>query len=295
VRAAIDCGTNSFRLLIVDGTGRPVIQELRITRLGEGVHEHREIAPQAMTRAIAALEEFQTLIEQHHVQDVRAVATSAARDATNGETFLIRAAAALGGVRLEILSGQEEGELTYKGAASGVDAGGPMLVVDIGGGSTEFAFGVNGELQWARSVDIGSVRITELDLHGDPYAPHEVATASARIDQLIAPVELQRLPAGTVLVGVAGTITTVAMIARGLDHWEPDIVHGLHLPAAEVHEVTERLLTMSNEERLAIPGLPPGRADVIGGGALVFQRVIETAGFSATTVSERDLLWGLLL
>jgi exopolyphosphatase/guanosine-5'-triphosphate,3'-diphosphate pyrophosphatase len=293
VRAAIDCGTNSFRLLITDDDFRPVVHELRITRLGEGVHEHRAIQPEAMQRALAALGEFGELLARHDVDHVRAVATSAARDATNGDDFLLRARAALG-VELEILSGQAEGELTFAGAAAGIDAAGPVLVVDIGGGSTEFAFGVDGRLQWARSIDIGSVRLTELDLRGDPYSAESITAAHQRVRGLFADVGLGALPPATKLVGVAGTVTTLAMIARALPQYEPDIVHGLVLRADESGEVARRLLTLTQTERLAIPGLPEGRADVIGAGSIIFLECFRSGNFSSAIVSERDLLWGLL-
>jgi exopolyphosphatase/guanosine-5'-triphosphate,3'-diphosphate pyrophosphatase len=293
LRAAVDCGTNSFRLLITDADNRPVVHELRITRLGEGVHEHRAIQPSALERAVGALAEFGELIRLHGVQHVRAVATSAARDATNGEEFLARARSALG-VELEVLSGRAEGELTFKGAAAGVDAAGPMLVVDIGGGSTEFAFGVNGCLQWARSLDLGSVRLTELYLRGDPYDQDGIRAANEHVRAQIATVDLAPLPPSTRMVGVAGTVTTLAMIARSMPTYEPDIVHGLSLGKNEVDAVSERLLAARQAERLAIPGLPEGRADVIAAGSIIFRQCFESGAFSTAVVSERDLLWGLL-
>lgn len=294
MKAAIDCGTNSFRLLIVDDGGVPVVQELRITRLGEGVHEHRAIQPQALQRAIAALAEFHQLITHHDVRQVRAVATSAARDASNGAEFLAQAKAALGGVELDILSGQAEGELTFKGVAAGIDASGPMLVMDIGGGSTEFAFGVDGALQWAQSLDLGCVRLTELDLHADPYSAAEIQQATARVAAALQLINFADLPPGTRLIGVAGTVTTLAMIARHMSTYEPDIVHGLRLTVEEIIEVSDYLLHLDNAGRLAIPGLPPGRADVIAAGALILTGALQNGSFMQCTVSERDLLFGLL-
>jgi exopolyphosphatase/guanosine-5'-triphosphate,3'-diphosphate pyrophosphatase len=292
VNAAIDCGTNSFRLLIADDDLQPVLQVLRITRLGEGVHEHRVIQPQAMQRALDALQEFRSIIDDHDVSHLRATATSAARDATNGDVFLARAKLALG-VDVEILSGVEEGRLTYEGVAQGIDAAGPLLVVDIGGGSTEFSFGIDGELQWAHSLQIGSVRLTELELHEDPYSSDEIERAKGRVSALLAGIDLD-IPPKTRFVGVAGTVTSVAMIAKGIAEYKPDICHELQLSAGEIEEVAKHLAALTNHERLAIGGLTPGRADVITAGAIILDQAMKVVGATVCTVSERDLLFGLL-
>lgn len=293
MKASIDCGTNSFRLLIVNEKRQVVARELRITRLGEGVHATRRLGPAAMDRSIAALAEFKRLLDQHHVLDVRAVATSAARDAGNGQEFLTRAGEVLG-VDVEILSGQSEGELTFAGVSGGMPVDGPLLVVDIGGGSTELAFGIDGQLQWAQSLDIGCVRLTELALQSDPYTTEERDAACTTVESFLASSKLGQVPSRTRLVGVAGSITSLASISLGLAEYEADAVHGVELTAKTLAELTDRLALMTNADRLFIPALPAGRADVIVAGAVILQQIMARGGFDSCTISERDLLFGLL-
>jgi exopolyphosphatase / guanosine-5'-triphosphate,3'-diphosphate pyrophosphatase len=308
--AAIDCGTNSLRLLVADvSTGfdgvpalRDVHRETRIVRLGQGVDATGELAPEALERTRMALAEYAVVLRRKGTERVRMVATSATRDARNREDFFGMVRATLG-VDAEVISGDEEAQLAFVGAVGELDPDdGSFVVADIGGGSTELVVGTITDsaatVQAARSVDIGSVRITERCLRGDPPTPGEVAEArelATRIlDEAFAAVPVDGV---RTWVGVAGTITTLSAVSQGLAEYDPDAVHLSRLPRAELHRVAEELLGMSREERGRNRAIHPGRIDVIGGGALIVDvlatELHERAGIGELVVSEHDILDGI--
>lgn len=296
--AGIDCGTNSIRLLIadVDRAGlTDVVREMRIVRLGEGVDRTRRLAPEALERTRVALADYAAAIREAGVDKVRMVATSATRDAKNRDEFAAIVRAELG-VEPEVITGHEEAALTFAGAASvrGSDTG-PLLVVDIGGGSTELVRGQDGTLR-SHSMDIGCVRMTERHLRDDPPTPEQVA---ATVADVRAATEAARpdvpLDAELTFVGVAGTVTTVAAIALELDRYDADVIHGSVLTAEQVADVTDRLLRMTHEQRAALPVMHPGRVDVIGGGALILRTLVQQAGVQEIVASEHDILDGIAL
>lgn len=296
--AGIDCGTNSIRLLIADLTDaglRDVVREMRVVRLGQGVDRTGRLAPEALERTRVALADYAAQIRESGAGRVRMVATSATRDAANRADFVALVRAELG-VDPEVITGQEEATLSFVGAASALPGpGGPLLVADIGGGSTELVLGGDGALR-AHSMDVGCVRMTERHLHDDPPTAAQieatVADLRAAIDAARADVPLR----GDVpFVGVAGTVTTIAAIALGLDRYDPEAIHGAELSAAQVAEVTARLLVMTRAERAALPVMHPGRVDVIGGGALVLRTLMEEIGAPTVVASEHDILDGIVL
>jgi exopolyphosphatase / guanosine-5'-triphosphate,3'-diphosphate pyrophosphatase len=298
--AGIDCGTNSIRLLIADrapGGLTDVVREMRVVRLGEGVDRTGRIAPAALERTRVALTDYAATIRAHEVERVRMVATSATRDASNRADFVAMVREVLG-VDPEVISGAEEAALSFAGAASVLDFGADdVLVADIGGGSTELVRGRRGAPDLhAHSMDVGCVRMTERHLHDDPPAPAQIAATfadlRAAIDAARADVPLD--PPVT-FVGVAGTVTTIAAIALGLDHYDADAIHGSRITTAQVDEVTERLLHMTHAQRAALPVMHPGRVDVIGGGALVLRTLVEQIGVDAVIASEHDILDGIVL
>jgi exopolyphosphatase / guanosine-5'-triphosphate,3'-diphosphate pyrophosphatase len=299
--AGIDCGTNSIRLLIadpVDGRLVDVVREMRIVRLGEGVDRTGQLLPAAIERTRVALADYAATITAHGAHRLRMIATSASRDAANRDVFLDMVRDVLD-TAPEVITGDQEAALSFAGAVSSLDQlRGPVLVADIGGGSTELVMGVPdrpGGLR-ARSMDIGSVRMTERHLHDDPPTRAQidavVGDVRRAVDQARRDVPMHE--AGT-LVGVAGTVTTIAAIALGQDRYDPAAVHGSALSAAQVHEVTARLLTMTHDERAALPALHPGRVDVIGGGALVLRTLLEATGATQVIASEHDILDGIAL
>ncbi|MEX1007335.1 MAG: Ppx/GppA phosphatase family protein [Acidimicrobiia bacterium] len=298
---AVDIGTNSVRLLVaeVDGTGgdaklRTLDRRMRITRLGQGVDRARALAPDAIARTVDVLREYRTALDEHHVDGVRATATSAARDASNRDDFFTAALDALG-VTPELLSGQEEAALSFLGATAELDAPAPYLVVDIGGGSTEFVFGTH-EPTGLVSLDIGCVRITEQFLTSDPPAPEELANAVGSARDLVA--DVPRVVPGAAeaatLVGLAGTITTVAAIEQGLPEYDPERIHHFHLTRAAAEDVFRTLATESAAQRAHNPGLEPGRVDVIVGGVIVLVSILRVLGFDEVLVSEADILDGIV-
>jgi exopolyphosphatase/guanosine-5'-triphosphate,3'-diphosphate pyrophosphatase len=302
--AAIDCGTNSIRLLIADiDTERAALtdkaREMKIVRLGEGVDRTGRLSDAALDRTIGALREYMDLIKQTEPQAVRMVATSATRDAENAQEFIDRVKEVLG-VAPEIVSGDEEAWLSFTGAtrelggAAAGDSPPPYLVTDIGGGSTEFVLGGPEGVSGGRSVDIGCVRMTERHLHGDPPSTGEVAAATADIDGALALVAAN-IPVhqANTLVGLAGSVTTVAGIALGLEHYDPTRIHHSRVSADRVHEVTGQLLGQTRAQRAAIGVMHPGRIDVIGAGALVLDRIMIRLGFAEVLVSEHDILDGI--
>jgi exopolyphosphatase/guanosine-5'-triphosphate,3'-diphosphate pyrophosphatase len=298
--AGIDCGTNSIRLLIADVTdGRlvDVVREMRIVRLGQGVDRTGRLAPEALERTRAALADYAAMIRSHRAGRVRMVATSATRDAANRAEFVSMVHAELG-VEPEVITGHEEAALTFSGAASVLDStSGPLLVADIGGGSTELVRGAgrDGELQ-AHSMDVGCVRMTERHLHDDPPSPAQVAATVADLHEAITAARVDvPLDASATFVGVAGTVTTIAAIAHGLERYDADVIHGLPISADQVDEVTDRLLRMTHAERAALPVMHPGRVDVIAGGALVLRTLVEETGVERVIASEHDILDGIAL
>jgi exopolyphosphatase/guanosine-5'-triphosphate,3'-diphosphate pyrophosphatase len=300
--AAVDCGTNSLRLLLADvdpghAELTDVIRRMEIVRLGQGVDQTGRLAPEALARTMAVLREYADVIARSGAQAVRMVATSATRDADNAAEF-VRLVKEVLGVAPEVLTGDEEAFLSFTGATAELTAGpdpGPFLVADIGGGSTEFVLGPAGGFpEHAISVNVGCVRMTERHLHGDPPADREVAAAVADIDAALEEVAAA-VPArqARTLIGLAGSVTTVAAIAMGLPAYDAARIHHARVTAADVHAVTRGLLAQTRAERAAIGVMHPGRADVIGGGALVLDRLMQRFGFAEVLVSEHDILDGM--
>jgi len=297
--AAVDCGTNSIRLLIADiDPERTVVTDIarlmRIVRLGEGVDRTGRLSAAALDRTIGALREYADLIDEASPAAVRMVATSATRDAENSQEFVDRVKDVLG-VAPEVLTGDEEAWLSFTGATRELtDTPSPYLVTDIGGGSTEFVLGGPEGVSGGRSVDIGCVRMTERHLHGDPPAPAEIAAATRDIDAALELVAAS-IPAerASTLVGLAGSVTTVAGIALGLASYDSAVIHHSRVPAAKVHEIATALLGQTRAQRAAIGVMHPGRVDVIGAGALVLDRIMVRFGFADVLVSEHDILDGI--
>ena len=290
--AAIDCGTNSTRLLIADGSAT-IDRRMVITRLGKGVDATGRLDPDAIERTLAVLREFRAAIDQHGAERVRVAATSAARDAANAEDFFAPVEQILG-VRPELLSGDDEGRLTFAGATVGLgEAQGPFLVVDIGGGSTECMVG-SAEPEHVRSFDVGSVRLSEKHLLSDPPEPEELSNAIAEaagwFDDLVREVPAVR-DVRTV-VGVAGTITSVAAVEIGTEHdW--GATHHFRLTRTAIEDVFRTLATEPLADRVHNPGLQRERADVIVGGLCVLVAFVRTLGIEEILVSESDILDGL--
>ena len=293
--AAIDCGTNSVRLLVAevhDGRVRPVERALRITRLGQGVDATGRFHPDALERTLAAFDEYAAVLERLDVARRRVVATSAARDAADSDAFFSGVLARVG-VPAEVISGQEEARLSFTGAVGGLgDLAQPVLVVDIGGGSTELVLGSGGDLRHAVSLDIGSVRVRERFLASDPPTAAEVAAAAAHIDDLLDDSGIAFAEAAS-WVGVGGTATSLAALALGLPVYDSALVHGSVTQRDDLTELTARLLDLPISEVLALPTMVPGRADVICAGGLICARVGERVGLPLQ-VSEADILDGII-
>jgi exopolyphosphatase / guanosine-5'-triphosphate,3'-diphosphate pyrophosphatase len=297
--AAVDCGTNSIRLLIADidterTAATDIAREMRIVRLGEGVDRTGRLSPAALDRTIGALREYAALITQASPAAIRMVATSATRDAENAQEFVDRVKEVLG-VAPEVVTGDEEARLSFTGATRELtDTPAPYLVTDIGGGSTEFVLGGPAGVSGGRSVDIGCVRMTERHLHSDPPLDAEIAAATADIDSALELVAAG-IPAerASTLVGLAGSVTTIAGIALGLATYDSERIHHSRVPAALVHEIATELLGQTRAQRAAIGVMHPGRVDVIGGGALVLDRIMIRFGFPEVLVSEHDILDGI--
>jgi len=330
--AAVDCGTNSLRLLVADvdpdrAQVTDVARRMEIVRLGQGVDSTGRLAPEALARTTGVLRDYAAVIAAFGAHAIRMVATSATRDAANAEEFTRRVREVLG-IAPEVLTGVEEARLSFTGATAELAAeanGGLFLVADIGGGSTEFVLGQavlpRGDgagpggrppgtpRSWwgsppphtplaprplAVSVNIGCVRMTERHLHADPPTPEQVAAAAADIDAALdtvsAAVPVQE---ARTLIGLAGSVTTVAGIAMGLPAYDAARIHHARVSAADVHEVTRSLLAQTRATRATIGVMHPGRVDVIGGGALVLDRTMERFGFTEVLVSEHDILDGI--
>jgi exopolyphosphatase/guanosine-5'-triphosphate,3'-diphosphate pyrophosphatase len=297
--AAVDCGTNSIRLLIADidperTAATDIARELRIVRLGEGVDRTGRLSPAALDRTIGALRDYADLIARAEPAAVRMVATSATRDAENAQEFVDRVKEVLG-IAPEVVSGDEEAWLSFTGATrelTGTPA--PYLVTDIGGGSTEFVLGGPEGVSGVRSVDIGCVRMTERHLRTDPPQEAEIDAATGDIDGALDLVAAS-MPAerASTLVGLAGSVTTVAGIALGLESYDSARIHHSRIPAARAGEITTALLGQTRAQRAAIGVMHPGRVDVIGAGALVLDRIMTRFGFAEVLVSEHDILDGI--
>ncbi|MGW2414205.1 Ppx/GppA phosphatase family protein [Streptomyces tubercidicus] len=304
--AAIDCGTNSIRLLVADcdpatGELKDLDRRMEIVRLGQGVDRTGRLAPEALERTFAVCREYAAVIKGLGAEHLRFVATSASRDAENREDF-VRGVVDILGVEPEVITGDQEAEFSFDGATKELtgraDLARPFLVVDIGGGSTEFVLG-DDSVRAARSVDIGCVRMTERHLvHGgqisDPPTDGQIkaikADIAAALDRAEETVPLRE---AATLVGLAGSVTTVSAIAQGLERYEPEVLHHSRISLATVREVTGRLLSSTHAERAAIPVMHPGRVDVIAAGALVLLSIMERTGAAEVVVSEHDILDGI--
>jgi exopolyphosphatase / guanosine-5'-triphosphate,3'-diphosphate pyrophosphatase len=298
--AAIDCGTNSIRLLVADldpetGHFGELDRRMEIVRLGQGVDRTGRLAPEALKRTMAACRRYAEIVEEHGARRLRFAATSATRDAENRAEF-VGGVRELLGVEPEVLTGEQEAELSFTGATRELAAAPldrPFLVVDIGGGSTEFVLG-DTHVQASRSVDIGCVRLTERHALSDP--PTAAQVAAMRDDVHAALEEAARavpLAESGTLVGLAGTVTTLAGVALKLDAYDPAAVHHSRLTAVQAAEISDRLLASTHAERAAIPVMHPGRVDVITAGALILREVMERTGAADVVVSEHDILDGL--
>lgn len=297
--AAIDCGTNSTRLLVADTDGRELLRLMRITRLGQGVDKANALAPEAIARTVDVLHEYRRAMDGLAVDRIRMVATSAVRDAENGAAFTEGAALAVG-VAPEILSGQEEGTLAFRGAnADLVRFDGDTLVVDIGGGSTEITLG-RGDALSSVSLQLGCVRLTERYLRGDPPDAEEVSATRAAIADALSWGEGQMpqlldLAAARRMVGLAGTVSTLASLKLGIAAYDVAKLHHATLSLSEITELCELLASLSARERAGLVGMVPGREDVLLGGALVLEAVAGRYHCNEVIASEKDILDGIVL
>ena len=307
--AAIDCGTNSIRLLIAERAGTKLVdlhREMRIVRLGEGVDATGRFSAGALQRTRAALADYAGLLRRHRVERVRMVATSATRDAANRDEFFAMTAAVLGevvpGAVAEVITGAEEAALSFNGAVGELDpAAGPFVVVDLGGGSTEVVVGEAASgVQASFSADIGCVRMTERCLHSDPPTAAEVDDARQVVRERLAEA-LAVVPVGRARtwVGLAGTFTTIAALAHGLPSYDPRAIHLSRVGFGALGEVCQRLIAMTRAQRAVLGPMHEGRVDVIGGGAIIVEELAaalgERTGIVEVVVSEHDILDGIAL
>jgi len=296
----VDCGTNTIKLLIADleadGSDVELVRETRMVRLGQDVDRTGRLASAALERVFGAVEDYAALVEAHHVESVRFCATSAARDASNADTFADGVRSRLG-VSPEVLTGEDEARLAYAGTTRTLsDVTHPVLVVDIGGGSTELVLGDDtGHFAAGRSLDIGAVRLTERLLHGDPPTDAEVVSAVSHIESAldVLPGHGVHLDRAETVVAVSGTGLTVAAAVLDLPAFDRETIDGAVLPVAGVHDATERLLGMTVGARRALPYMHPGRADVIAAGALILDGVLARTAVDELRVSVRDILEGI--
>jgi exopolyphosphatase/guanosine-5'-triphosphate,3'-diphosphate pyrophosphatase len=294
--AAIDCGTNSTRLLVRTAGGDTLERLMTITRLGAGVAATGRLDPAAVDRTVEVLGTYRQVLDRHGVQRVRMTATSAARDAANRDRLFDAAEAAIG-VRPELLTGEEEGRLSFLGATAELDpADGPFLVADIGGGSTELAVGTT-TCEGVRSMELGCVRCTEMFLHHDPPLPEElsacISVAEVHVDDAVR--ELPGVAEARTFVGLAGTVSAVAAVELGLATYDRDRIHHLELSRAAVEDVFRTLATEPYQDRIHNPGLERERADVIVGGMCVLVTIMRRLGLGSCLVSESDILDGLAM
>ncbi len=305
--AGVDCGTNSIRLLIADvsdGQLRDVHRETRIVRLGQGVDATGQFAPEAIERTKAALVDYADLLRAHGVERVRMVATSAARDVSNRDDFFAMTADVLGrvlpGAVAEVITGAEEAELSFRGAVGELDrTRGPFVVVDLGGGSTEIVLGAD-QVVASYSADIGCVRLTERCLHSDPPTSQEVKAARQMVRDRLEPA-LRAVPVegARTWVGLAGTMTTLSALAHNMSTYDAAAIHLSRVAGDDLLSVCEGLIAMTRSQRAALAPMHEGRADVIGGGAIVVEELARElnarAGIDELTVSEHDILDGIVL
>jgi exopolyphosphatase / guanosine-5'-triphosphate,3'-diphosphate pyrophosphatase len=305
--AAIDCGTNSIRLLIADSAGgrlHDVHREMRIVRLGQGVDATGQFASEAIERTKGALTAYAELLRRHDVSNVRMVATSATRDAANRDEFFTMTSDVLGtvvpGAVAEVITGEEEARLSFHGAVGDMDAAaGPFVVVDLGGGSTAVVLGER-EMEVGYSADIGCVRLTERCLHSDPPTATEVAAARdvvrERLGEALRVVPVER---ARTWVGVAGTMTTLAALAQRMTTYDPAAIHLSRVGFGELLQVCDDIIAMSHDQRAALGPMHEGRVDVIGGGAIIVEELADAlrnrAGIDELVVSEHDILDGIAL
>lgn len=294
--AAIDCGTNSIRLLIADIDGanfREVIRDMEIVRLGQGVDQTGQFHPDAITRTLAAVDKFAAEIAKRGAEKIRFCATSATRDATNRHLFIDGVRERLG-IELEVISGDEEAALSFAGAIQDLDPhDGPFLVVDIGGGSTEFVFGTT-TVEAARSVNIGCVRMSERHFTHDPATPEQIELARADIKEAIAQAAVVvPITQARTLIAVAGTATTVAAAALDLSEYDRYAIHLSRISSHKSHDVARMFLTSTHKQRMALGYMHPGRVDVIPAGSLVLSEILKATGAIEFVASEADILDGI--
>lgn len=292
--ATLDVGTNTVLMLVAEARGghfEPVAERMAITRLGRGVDATGRLDPLAIDETVGAIAHFAAEARSLGATGLACVATSAARDAANGAEFLARVQREAG-LTAEIISGDLEARLSYEAAARDLGRATPMAVLDIGAGSTELVFAEGGRITFARSFDLGSVRLTERHVRGDPPSPSERRAIAEALDQAFA--SLPPPPAGFTLLGIAGTVTTVFTVARGLAEWDPEKVHLGRLSAPEVRRECDRLFALSVDQKRRLPGMPEKRADVIAAGSLVLERAMARLGAGEVVISDRGIRWGLL-
>ncbi len=294
--AAIDCGTNSIRLLIADIDGnnfREVVRDMEIVRLGQGVDETGQFHPDAIARTLAAVDKFAAEIAKRGVEKIRFCATSATRDAANRHLFVDGVRERLG-IELEVISGDEEAALSFAGAIKDLDpSNGPFLVVDIGGGSTEFVFGTL-TVEAARSVNIGCVRMTERHFASDPATAEQIELARTDIQAAIAQAAaVVPITQAKTLVAVAGTATTVAAAALDLPEYDRYAIHLSRISAQQTHDAATMFATKTREQRIALGYMHPGRVDVIAAGSLVLSEIMKATGATEFVASESDILDGM--
>ncbi|MGV0715922.1 Ppx/GppA phosphatase family protein [Mycolicibacterium sp. XJ662] len=304
---AIDCGTNSIRLLIADLDGprlRDVHREMRIVRLGQGVDATGRLAPEALDRTQAALSDYARLLADHHVARIRMVATSATRDAANRDVFFAMTADVLGavvaGTVAEVITGTEEAELSFRGAVAELDAAAaPFVVVDLGGGSTEVVLG-HDDVTASYSADIGCVRVTERCLHSDPPTAEEIAVARDVVrDGLREALDVVPVAEARTWVGVAGTMTTMSALAQRMTTYDSAAIHLSRVGFGDLLGACEEVIAMTRAQRAALGPMHEGRVDVIGGGAIIIEELAaalgQRAGIDELVVSEHDILDGIAL
>ncbi len=294
--AAIDCGTNAIRLLVadvVDGSLTDLDRRMETVRLGEGVDATGRLADAALARTFAACERYAAIVRDLGAERIRFVATSASRDAENRDVFVAGVLQRIG-VEPEVISGDEEAALSFAGATRGLVGGEPpYLVVDIGGGSTEFVLGTSAP-EASRSVDVGCVRMTERHVRHDPPTREEVQAIVADVDAAISrAAEAVPLGEARTLVGLAGSVTTAAALALALPEYDSTVIHGSRIPTSEIARVSDELLGLDHDARAALGPMHPGRVDVINAGVLVLRRILDRTGLPELLVSEHDILDGI--
>jgi exopolyphosphatase/guanosine-5'-triphosphate,3'-diphosphate pyrophosphatase len=294
--SVIDVGSNSVRLLVArvdEANIQPLYKTLRSTRLGAGVDANRVLSSGAMESTLGAVRDFKEKSISMGADEVLAVATSAVRDASNGED-LIREIGRLG-IRAWVLDGRQEAELGFVGAALGCDAGKECIfLADIGGGSTELVTGMGFRVHNYTSLDIGAVRLTERFVRNDPVTPAEASEIEYYVMDILAQSAKDITAGDCKMIGIGGTITTLAAIAQGMEHYDSDRVHNFVLTLSEVKCILEKLAALDISEKKKIPGLHPGRADIINAGAIILKCLMEHWGFECITVSEWDGLQGVI-